>query len=58
MTPEAALYDPMLSEFILPYAAVRTAADPDAVLLSFLQSTYEAAAELAAWDRTALERAW
>jgi hypothetical protein len=58
VTPEAALYDPMLSEFILPYAAVRTAADPDAVLLSFLQSTYEAAAELAAWDRTALERAW
>jgi hypothetical protein len=35
---------------------VRSAADPDAMLLDFLQSTYEAAADLAKWDRTALER--
>jgi hypothetical protein len=58
VAPEAAAYDPELREFILPYGAVRTAADPDSVLLSFLQSTYEAAAELASWDRAALERAW
>jgi hypothetical protein len=56
--PEPASYDPALGEFILPYEAVRTAADPDAVLLTFLQSTYEAAAELASWDRAALEREW
>jgi hypothetical protein len=56
--PEAATYDPGLGEFILPYEAVRTAADPEAVLLTFLQSTYEAASELASWDRAALERAW
>ena len=40
---------------MLPYAAVRTAPDPDAALLAFLQTTYEAAAELAGWDRAALE---
>ena len=43
-------------EFILPYDEVRTAADPEAVLTSFLQSTYEAAADLADWDRAKLER--
>jgi hypothetical protein len=43
-------------EFILPYEAVRTAADPDATLLDFVQSTYEAGASLAGWDRAALER--
>jgi hypothetical protein len=53
--PEAAYYDSTMGEFFLPYEAVRTAADPDAVLLRFLQSTYEAAAELAHWDRAALE---
>jgi Family of unknown function (DUF5996) len=53
--PAEAYYDQSLGEFILPYAAVRTAADPDAVLLRFLQSTYEAAAELGHWDRAALE---
>jgi hypothetical protein len=53
--PAEAYYDQSLREFILPYAAVRTAADPDAVLLSFLRSTYEAAAELGHWDRAALE---
>jgi hypothetical protein len=40
----------------LPYEAVRTASDPDSALLAFLQSTYEAAAESAHWDRGALER--
>jgi hypothetical protein len=53
--PAAAFYDGDLGEFILPYAAVRAAADPDAILLTFFQSTYEAAADLAAWDRAALE---
>lgn len=55
--PTAAYYDEALGEFLLPYEAVRTAGDPDAVLLSFLESTYEAAAELGKWDRTALEAA-
>jgi hypothetical protein len=53
--PDGAYYDAELGEFILPYAAVRTAANPDDYLLSFLQSTYEAAADLGAWDRAALE---
>jgi hypothetical protein len=53
--PDSAYYDKSLGEFILPYAAVRTADDPDGTLLAFFQSTYEAAAELAAWDRRALE---
>jgi len=53
--PSDATYDAQLGEFVLPYAAVRTARDPDAALSSFLQSTYEAAAELAKWDRAALE---
>jgi hypothetical protein len=53
--PEAAFFSKDLGEFILPYDAVRTAENPDAVLLQFLQSTYEAAANLAAWDRHALE---
>jgi len=44
-----------LGEFLLPYDEVRTAADPDAMLLAFLQSTYEAAAETAGWDRNELE---
>ena len=54
--PEAAYYNSDLGEFILPYEAVRTADEPEAVLLEFLQSTYEAAADLANWDRGALER--
>jgi hypothetical protein len=49
-------YDRGLGQFILPYDAVRQASDPDALLLGFLQETYEAAAELAHWDRQALER--
>jgi hypothetical protein len=55
ISPDTAYFDPALGEFILPYAAVRTAADPDAELLAFFQSSYEAAAELAHWDRAALE---
>ena len=51
-----ARYDEGLGEFILPYEAVRTAEHPDELLLSFLHSTYAAAADLAAWDRHALER--
>lgn len=43
-------------EFILPYAAVRAAASPDAMLLDFFQSTYEAAADRGDWDRAALDR--
>lgn len=54
--PEEARFDDGLGEFVLPYAAVRTAADPDGVLLDFLQRTYEAAATSAGWDRVALER--
>jgi hypothetical protein len=54
--PAPARFDADLGEFVLPYEAVRTAADPDAAVLEFLQSTYAAAADLAAWDRRALER--
>lgn len=54
--PAEAHYDGDLGEFLLPYRAVRTADDPDGLLLAFLQSTYEAAAELADWDRAALEQ--
>jgi hypothetical protein len=53
--PDAAFFSEALGEFILPYDAVRTAADPDSALLDFLQSTYEAAANAAEWDRAALE---
>src|SRR5882672_1772674 len=53
--PTAAFFSEALGEFLLSYEAVRTAADPDATLLAFLQSTYEAAARAAAWDRAALE---
>lgn len=53
--PGAAFFNEALGEFILPYDAVRTAANPDAALLQFLQSTYEAAANAAKWDRDALE---
>jgi hypothetical protein len=53
--PAQALYSRELGEFILPYDAVRTAADPRRALMEFLQSTYEAAADLGRWDRPALE---
>ena len=53
--PEAAFFSEEVGEFILPYDAVRTAKDPDAALLDFLQSTYDAAANAAKWDRSILE---
>jgi uncharacterized protein DUF5996 len=54
--PAAARFAPSLGEFVLPYAAVRGAADPSAEVLAFLESTYQAAAELGKWDRGRLER--
>jgi hypothetical protein len=54
--PREAFYSSDLSEFILPYDVVRTSETPDEVVLGFLQSTYEAAANLGNWDRSALER--
>ena len=51
-----AFYDRGVGQFILPYEAVRTSAEPDKLLLSFLQETYEAAADLGRWDRQSLER--
>lgn len=56
VTPEAAYYDSTMREFILPYEAVRLAESPDKTLMEFLQSTYDAAANLGKWDRAALER--
>ncbi|WEJ99014.1 MAG: DUF5996 family protein [Candidatus Sphingomonas phytovorans] len=53
--PGEAVYSVEMGEFLLPYDAVRTAADPHSVLLAFCRSTYDAAADLAAWDRDALE---
>lgn len=53
--PSNACFDEGLGEFVLPYAAIQSAADPDAALLDFLQSTYDAAADLGRWDRSALE---
>jgi hypothetical protein len=54
--PKQASYHGELGEFLLPYETVRTAGAPDEVLMGFLQTTYEAAADLARWDREALER--
>jgi Family of unknown function (DUF5996) len=54
--PAAAAYSTALGEFILGYDVVRSADDPDETLLAFLQATYAAAADLAGWDRAALER--
>ena len=54
VTP-GARFDATLGIFVLPYDAVRTAEEPDAVLLDFLSTTYSAAADAAGWDRKALE---
>jgi len=56
IAPAGASYDIRMHEWILPYEAVRRAPDPDATLLEFAQSTYDAAADLGKWDRAALER--
>ncbi|HEX3504369.1 MAG TPA: DUF5996 family protein [Xanthobacteraceae bacterium] len=56
LTTAGAFYDKKIGQFILPYDAMRQASDPDALLLGFLQETYAAAADLAQWDRKALER--
>ena len=53
--PGSARWDPARGEFILPYELLRTEADPEAALLAFLQSTYDAAADLGGWDRPLLE---
>jgi Family of unknown function (DUF5996) len=53
--PDAAYFSEQLKEFLLPYEAVRTADDPDHAVARFLQTTYEAAAQLGGWDRAALE---
>ena len=53
--PSAAFYSNDLREFILPYDAVRQSDSPDDTLLEFLQTTYEAAANLAKWNRSSLE---
>jgi hypothetical protein len=54
--PAAAYYSPDLADFILPYEAVRSASSPDEAVLEFYQSAYEAGANLARWDRAALDR--
>jgi len=54
--PQEAFYSSQMQEFILPYEALRQSDQPDAILLAFFQSTYEAAANLGHWDRAALER--
>lgn len=54
--PSQAFYDPNLKEFLLRYDDVRQAPSPHEAVMEFLQSTYEAAADLANWDRKALER--
>jgi hypothetical protein len=55
IAPSLGGFDAIFGEFVLPYEAMRSSADPDATLLEFLQATYEAAANCAKWDRAALE---
>ncbi|MGA2535746.1 MAG: DUF5996 family protein [Terracidiphilus sp.] len=55
VAPAHAAFNPQFGEFVLPYKAMRQSADPDGALVQFLQSTYEAAAICAHWDRAALE---
>jgi Family of unknown function (DUF5996) len=58
VSPKGAFFSEALGEFLLPYDEVRNALDPEASLLSFLQSTYEAAADAAHWDRAGLEKSF
>jgi hypothetical protein len=53
--PATAYFEKSLGEFVLPYDAVRRSGDPETTLMAFLQTTYEAAAELGGWNRAALE---
>lgn len=55
IAPDAAYFDKHLGEFVLPYDAVRRSHDPEAALAAFLQSTYDAAADLGGWDRASLD---
>ncbi len=55
IAPAEAFFDKNFGEFVLPYEAMRRSSDPEFALLEFLQSTYEAAANCAHWDREALE---
>jgi hypothetical protein len=55
IAPAQARFNASFGEFVFPYEAMRQSTDPDAALLKFLQSTYEAAANCARWDRDALE---
>ena len=55
VAPKEAVWSKALGEFLLPYAAMRASEDPDTALMTFLQSTYVAAATLGRWDRAALE---
>jgi hypothetical protein len=57
IAPNEARYDENLHEFSLPYEQIRLAESPEEKILEFLRSTYSAAATLAGWDRSALERA-
>jgi Family of unknown function (DUF5996) len=54
--PTSAYFDQALGEFVLPYETLRSSDRADSRLLDFLQSTYEAAADLGGWDRKRLER--
>jgi hypothetical protein len=56
LSPAEARYSKDLAEFVLPYDAIRSSPEPSEPLLAFLSSTYDAAADLAGWDRAALER--
>ena len=56
VAPDGAFYSSTLREFVLPYEVVRTSESPDEAVLAFLQSTYEAAANAAGWDRQSLEQ--
>ncbi|HEV2956637.1 MAG TPA: DUF5996 family protein, partial [Xanthobacteraceae bacterium] len=55
VAPEGAYFDQRLGEFLLPYEVVQKSNEPEATLMAFLESTYRAAADLAGWDRDALE---
>jgi hypothetical protein len=57
VTPDDAHYDDQLGEFVLPYAAVRSASDPDACLLGFMESTFQAAYRLGRWPGSEQESA-